>query len=158
MKLINSILLSIIALLPLAAHTAEKRVTIFTSEGYEKELVIDVPSQLMGQEEHYTKAYILNYMRWWNMGVGTTKRNARKYQFDLTHFNENTPPRQISRQAEAAADRHFSKDDFWAKVVAEGDRFINDINHKSDSSETGMVSLSIKPTGGGGGKKILKNQ
>jgi len=143
MNPIKTILLSSLILPAVLTQAVEDRITIYTSDGYEKELTIDVPVRFASRADEYIKAYTILYMEWWNRGVGTTARNALKYHFDPDHFNENTPPRRIAADVGRAAESHFSKNDFWEKVALEGANFIEDINYKANSAESNALGIKI---------------
>jgi len=144
MNLIKYILLFTLILSGVTAQSIEKRITIYSSNGYEKELIIDVPSRFASRSDEYIKAYTILYMEWWNRGVGTTARNALKYHFDPDHFNENTPPRRIAPDVGHAAESHFSKNDFWEKVALEGANFIEDITYKENNVEYDTMEIELK--------------
>jgi len=144
MNPIKSILWAVLILPPLLSQAVEKRTTIYTSDGYEKELTIDVPDRFASRADEYIKAYTILYMEWWNRGVGTTARNALKYHFDPDHFNENTPPRIILADVGRTVESHFSRNDLWEKVALEGANFIENINYKADNVETKSIELELK--------------
>jgi len=139
----KSIIIAIL-ILPILAQAIEKRTTIYTSDGYEKELVINVPERFASRADEYMKAYTILYMEWWNRGVGTTARNALKYHFSPSHFNEITPPRKIMADVGRAVESHFSKNDFWEKVALEGANFIENINYKENNTETDTIELNLE--------------
>jgi len=140
---IKYILFSALVLPSFLVQAAERAITIYSSDGYEKELIIDVPSRFASRADEYIKAYTILYMEWWNRGVGTTARNALKYHFDPDHFNENTPPRRILADVGRAAEAHFSRNDFWEKVALEGANFIEKLNYKANSVESNSLEIKI---------------
>jgi len=74
--------------------------------GDEWELTIDVPSQFRTKTDHYIKAYVLEYMHYWNMGV-PKRPGTHEYFFDSVKYKASTPPRQIDAAAQKSAHDYF---------------------------------------------------
>jgi len=93
-------------LLVLGAVAAEQKVTLYMAGGNVRELTVDVPSQFRAKADHYIKAYVLEYMQYWNAGV-PKRPGTHEYYFDSVKYKASTPPRQIDAAAQKAAHDFF---------------------------------------------------
>jgi len=98
--------------------------------------------------DHYRKAYVLEYMKWWNVGVGLTAKNL-PHTYDPEKYKNTTPPRQLDSRVEKAVERHFLKgnilkrDALYWKVQREGQEYIEKVRYTGDQNVSERVVNKI---------------
>jgi len=110
----------------LGAVAAEHRITIYMDGGDEKELTINVPSQFRAKTDHYIKAYVLEYMHYWNMGI-PKRPGTHEYYFDSVKYKASTPPRQIDAAAQKAAHDYFLQNSKTRRARGEVSAIFKDV-------------------------------
>jgi len=119
-------------------------VTIYMESGDEKHLSIDIPREYGGKSDHYRKAYVIEYMRWWNMGLGLTPKTL-PYSYDPEKYKNTTPPREIDSRVESAVHSHFLKgnilkrDALYWQVQREAKEYIDKLNYTGDQNVSERV-------------------
>jgi len=128
----------------LSAVGLAETVTIYMEGGNEKQLSIDIPREYGGKSDHYRKAYVLEYMRWWNMGVGLTQKTL-PYSYDSEKYKNTTPSREIDSRVDNAVRSHFFKgnilkrDALYWKVQREAQEYIDKLNYTGDQNVSERV-------------------
>jgi len=128
----------------LGAVGLAETVTIYMEGGNEKNLSIDIPREYGGKSDHYRKAYVLEYMRWWNMGIDLSPKTL-PYSYDPEKYKNTTPPREIDGRVESAVRSHFLKgnilkrDALYWKVQREAKEYIDKLNYTGDQNVSERV-------------------
>jgi len=127
------LLLLVLALCSLGSYShaqSERSITIYMENGDEKELKIQIPSEVASRSDEYVKAYTMLYMEWWNNGVGAN----HPYMFDVTRFKNTTPPKRITALAGNAAEYTFLSNNLQTKVALEARTYLNDLRYTGDEN------------------------
>ncbi|KXU34957.1 hypothetical protein AXK12_06205 [Cephaloticoccus capnophilus] len=137
--------LAFILLLPLlSAVGLAETVTVYLENGTERQISINIPMTQFGKSDHYRKAYVLEYMEWWNIGIGLSTRNL-PYTFDREKYKNTTPPLEIDKRVEQAVRDHFLKgnprkgDSFYRKVEREAQAYLQKVRYTGDQNVSEMV-------------------